>query len=246
MSRYLTAGKLGLLMVVAIYCDGWAPKDGTIPVLSFITSRLAPELAEADKSGINSKSNGSLTLEDFKNTLKPFQKYPNAANLWEVFVIEAWRTRDLDELFEFFRKLPELFSHRKPPIIPLSDAPVQQVCLLKTSMIGTFVRRAVLEFDRLSFQETVSLWQSYEAFRKPTTVSNPNLSQISDDSELSWDFQKVNFDSEGRISALLNRNRDDSLTDCLNTSSSDVEKLLKFQIDKIQSSWARFCMLSFF
>ena len=235
MSRYLTAGKIGILTVVAMYCDGYVPKGATIAILSFITSRLTPHIAEAD--GVNSKSGTSdpLALHDFESVLKPFQKARNAANLWDEFVMVSWRIRNLDELFTFFRSLPRLFSPRQDIDKLPAEACSQQTGLARTSMIGVFVRRAMVEFDKLGFQDTVLLWQSFETFRKPTTTSHPFLAQVAADLDPTWNFLKADKDSGGRISSILSKSGEEAFSLKPSVSSDDVEKLLGFQIDKIQS-----------
>ena len=167
--------------------------------------------------------------------LQPLVREPDARSLWDDFLQNLWRLKSLDAMFDFFRSLPLLLCVRAFPDNVHQGSREHPIVPSATSLIGTFLRRAVLEFERLSFEDTISLWQNFELFRRPTLETNPSLGRDFDDKDGQVRFWDEASD-EG-ISAVLNRNLQISDSGAPATSSYDVEKLITFQIDKIQSAY---------
>lgn len=235
MSRYLTADKIGVLNVVILYCDCYVPKEGTIPVLSFITSRLVPNTTDTHLQGAKSSAHVSTTLDDIKELLQALNREPDAHSLWDDFLHNLWRLKSLDAMFDFFRSLPLLLCVRAFPDNAHRHSRAHPIVPSATSLIGTFLRRAVLEFERLSFEDTISLWQNFELFRRPTLQTHPSLGRLADDKDGQVGFWDEAADES--ISAILEKNLHISDSGAPATSSYDVEKLMTFQIDKIQSTY---------
>ncbi|KAI9669138.1 MAG: anaphase promoting complex subunit 5 [Alyxoria varia] len=220
MSRFLTPAKVSLLTLIAMYCDGYVPKEATITVLSFLTSHLTPSVNEVQKSRDSLRTYASTTLQDIQNILKGIKSpKPPADSLWDNFLYASWRIENLDMMFDFFSNLHQLFRKR----------PHAYVSLTSTSLMGVFVRRAVVEFERLGFQDAVSLWMEYKYYRAAgTPASFP--AKVEDGTE--WE-DHTSF--APNIKLVLENALGREVEFSVNASSSDVEKLLGFQIEKMQS-----------
>lgn len=230
-SRYLTPSRISLLALIAMYCDDYVPADGRVPVLRFITARLLPPHPSKRKKALNVSDSVSMTLEDFRKALSPFKKPDHAKNLWEEFVVIMWKISNLDLLFDFFKSLPCLFGSRDKQF-----ADDEQTVLSKTSLIGTFVRRSTLEYERLNFQDSVRLWQNYQRFRAPS--SPPGRLFVRTDADIDTDLNVLDMDRRpnGQIlSILAKEEREDDQGASNVVSLIDVEKLLAFQIERMQS-----------
>ena len=220
MSRFLTPAKVSLLTLIAIYCDGYVSKEGTVPVLSFITGHIIPSVNDVQKSRDSLRTYASMTLQDIQNVLKGIKSpKPPADLLWGNFLYASWRVENLDMMFDFFSNLHQLFR----------DRPHAYVSLTSTSLMGVFVRRAVVEFERLGFQDAVSLWMEYKSYRAAgTPASFP--ARFEDGTE--WEDHTS---SAFNIKLVLENALERDVEFSGNASSSDVEKLLGFQIEKMQS-----------
>ncbi|KAL8862317.1 MAG: hypothetical protein Q9178_001326 [Gyalolechia marmorata] len=108
--------------------------------------------------------------------------------------------------------------------------------LSRNSPLGAFVRRSQLEFTRLQFHDGTSLWKSLIVYRRPTLPAwkrrNPGAGPLSFDTNL----QAESFDTDGTLLDLIYGGLS-SKTVMLkdgNTSTDDMEKLLDYQVSRMQ------------
>ncbi|KAL8922205.1 MAG: hypothetical protein Q9172_003666 [Xanthocarpia lactea] len=108
--------------------------------------------------------------------------------------------------------------------------------LSRNSPLGAFVRRSQLEFTRLQFHDGTSLWKSLIVYRRPTLPAwnrrNPGAGPLSFDTNL----QAESFDTHGTLLDLIYGGLS-SKTGLLkdgNTSTDDMEKLLDYQVSRMQ------------
>lgn len=234
MAHYLTPPKIALLAFAIFYLDGIFDWDATVSVVKFITARLLPENTGPAQSKVGAQIHTSLTLDDLKSLFEAvsssaFQEH------WEEFVNRLWAIDNIDQLFDFFHNLKELFvrrdtfrnqsEHREPTLVT------------KTSLIGIFLRRAMLEFERLNFHETVSLFQGFQSFREPTRAvrdSSKRTTTAHQDRSVA-EQAEVDELTLGKVSEILTQASERSEADFESVSSSDLERLLRFQVEQMQS-----------
>ncbi|KAB8356507.1 hypothetical protein FH972_024090 [Carpinus fangiana] len=246
--RFLNPGKLALLHLIGFYCDGFVPPHATIDVLSYITARLVPNFASGTPASATSQF--EVVLPDLKDLLSREAPDDGQTPPWVRFAHVLCHHRNLNDLFNFFARdgrLDHLF-YRSKRRTPEQKAEIHLVELHPASLIGIFVRRARLEFDRLTFHEAVALWQDYTRFRAPATegldANDASLGQLdADDNFHSDHFDVDDFvdNSDGNIAAVLALARESGMQqphhDALpqKISRDDMEKLLEFQVTQMQS-----------
>ncbi|KAK4232302.1 putative anaphase-promoting complex subunit 5 [Podospora fimiseda] len=258
MSRYLTPAKIGLLALIELYVGGAVPNAAICPIIDFLASHLldcdlqnAPEDHPALRwKKVESSMNLILSIKDFEKLLLAWpaaDKIPGL-RLWDRFLQKLWDIDSLYELHAFFDWLPNLLVKTKDEMRRMEEmeeelpGPEQGVMFLlsKTSPLGSFIRKAYMEFVRMQYHHEVDLWKMFVKYRQPTASywkrRHPSLGRFSFDSVLvegehEWGVNKTMELAVGAYGTmLLAGNHEKSLP----VSTDDVEGLLEWQIDQIQ------------
>ena len=234
MSRYLTPSKVGLLALVSIYVEDVVPTAATIPILSFILSNLLP-INTANP--VSSGRKPALRIEDFENAVSSHASSIPGRTIWDLLLKRFWEINSFDALHLFFDSLKTLLARTREEEThaaedgTLHDGP--QIRLSWTSPLGAFVRRAQLEFVRLQLDDSIALWKSFIVYRDPTLPSwrrrNPNASRLSFDAQLG-DCANL------QINELLYGDNAEVVLRDVSASTDDMESLLEFQIEQMQST----------
>ena len=236
MSRYLTPSKIGLLALISLYTDSFIPSAATIPILSFVVSHLLPIDSCQDNT---SRSNFSLTLP-INSLQQSTIGHPSSIpgrTVWDLLLNDLWKLNSFDALHLFFDKLSLLLekSYEGQDSQELNASRLRRTLLSRSSPLGAFVRRSQLEFTRLQFHDGITLWKSLIAYRSPTIASwrrrHPGAS-----ASIDVNLQEESIASEGSIRNVIYGDIDSLSLKHTNTSSGDVEKLLEFQVDQMQST----------
>jgi len=250
MTRYLTPSKIALLALIELYTDATVPTSSTIPILSFLLNQLLPSTVP------RFQPEASTLVQPLPFILEPnafetlLAAYPAAhglpgRTLWDHFLKKLWDIDSLDALHIFFEKRVHLLA--KPHDEAKRDAdmgippPSQSMIILsRTSPFGSFVRRAIVEFERLRFSDAVSLWMTFVKWRQDTRIywlrrNGGGLSRWAGDNalldgQLEWGVEETEM---LQIIAYGNLNIDDADEGCLSTD--DIEKVLEFQVEQMQS-----------
>jgi anaphase-promoting complex subunit 5 len=257
MARYLTPAKIGLLALIELYVEEAVPNDGIIPVVSFIASHLLDcDLANVSPTPANRWTRAEKTIElvvsikVFEQVLGPFaaaDRLPGR-RLWDRFLEKLWNIDSLHSLQEFFDQRTELLTKTKDELSrmrELGEEPPSGILLSRNSPFGVFVRRSYLEFARLQFHHTAELWKAFVNYRQPTALywrrRNPQHSRLSFDSVLmtgehEWGGGTDAIAAVAYGDMMLMGDQHAPLP----VSSDDIESLLEFQIEQIQSKQALF------
>lgn len=258
MARYLNPAKIGLLALTELYVEETIPSDAILPVLSFITAHLMDHGSNKSASSQSAqwgKAERTVSLvigiKDFEKLLGsyPFLMGMPGRKLWDQFLTKLWNISSLDALHDFFENLSLMIAKTKEELKaenPEGGTPEPEpgVKLTRTSPLGAFIRRARLEFARLRFHDCAELWKDFVRYRNPTTQymrrKNPNFNKLSFDTVLALG-DDAQWDADG-VSALASVVYGDMMNGDPNStipvSTDDVEKLLEFQIEQMQSeSW---------
>jgi anaphase-promoting complex subunit 5 len=260
MSRYLAPTKIGLLALIELYAEGAVPNDAAIPVLNFITSQLLDSsLASPPQNPTERWKKAETTIKltvsvnHFEELLGSFTAADGlpGRRLWDRFLEKLWGIDSLHTLHDFFHQLPNLLARTKAELRELTERgeePPSGVLFSRHSPFGLFVRKSHLEFSKLQFNQVAELWRMFVRYRQPTAGywrrRNPHYSRYSFDSVLladqhEWRDQTDEVAVAAYGNMLLMGDEDVPLL----VSTDDIENLLEFQIEQVQSEFRRLDLL---
>ena len=239
MSRYLTPAKIGLLALISLYTESRIPSAAIIPVLSFLVSHVLPinSTASQNKSFLHSH-HITLGIGDFqKATISHVSGIPGRT-IWDLLLNNLWKVDSFDALHVFFETLSSLLQ--KTPEEPYAereiDSNLKRMRLSRASPIGLFVRRAQLEFTRLQFHDGITLWRSFVAYRAPTLLQWRKRNQAAGYISFDANLREEHLDLGDRLTGVVYGEIDVEAERDASVSTEDVEKLLEYQNDKMQSA----------
>ena len=229
MSRYLTPSKIGLLALIRLYTDFVIPSAATIPILSFLVSHVLPSTSTSSPSV-------SASIDALQQATVIHASGIPGRTVWDLLLNKLWEINSFDALHVFFENLSLLLQ--KPQgdqgIEEDNVAGLPRIRLSRVSPLGAFVRRSQLEFTRLQFHDGVNLWKSFVGYRDPTLASwrrrHHGVSNAID-----INLQEDATESTQRISSIAYSGSMVKGHESASVSTEDVEKLLEFQVDQMQS-----------
>jgi anaphase-promoting complex subunit 5 len=237
MSRYLTPSKIGVLALVVLCTDATIPSGAIIPILSFITSQVIPQSTSHCDTHLPARTPSlALSIADFEAVTKGLESIVNGRSLYDKLLERLWSIDGLHALHEFMRDLTGILQNIGSPQHIEGESPAKgKILLSRTSPLGIFVRRAQLEFTRLQFDDTVKLWVAFMKFRAPSEVSwrkkNPAAAVASFDSNLA----ELGLEPDAELVDVVYPGLFMNGENHLELSTDDMERLLDFQLEKLQS-----------
>lgn len=240
MTRYLTSSKICLLLLTCLYCDDYAAHDATIPVLSFIVSSVNQSAGTtASNRKFKTLLSATASLHDFEHLLIQQQSKITGRTLWDFLLHRLWSVDCLHALHQFFAELSKYLASDQPqPYAVVSDdaESTNRILLSPVSPLGIFIRKAQLEFTRLQFHDSVRLWIALVRFRAPTEAAwkrkHPKASSNVPDVNL----HSLGHDIDEVFSQILYSSHQDGPSDEGFQSTEDIEKVLEFQLSRLQST----------
>lgn len=237
MSRYLTPSKIGLLALISLYSDSVVPSAAAVPVLSFLISHILPaELSLSKNDSATSPRSSVLSIDAFQKATITHASGIPGRTVWDLLLKKLWEINSVDALHVFFDNLSSLLEKPRAQLIGEDGKQVdpKRITLSRGSPLGAFIRRAQLEFTRLQFHDGVMLWKSFVTYRGPTLSlwkrRNPTAGRLSFDSNLE---DLHNFDN--RLLKLVYSDVMSETCKEASVSIDDMEKLLEYQVDQLQS-----------
>ena len=120
--------------------------------------------------------------------------------------------------------------------------------IARNSPLGAFIRRATVEYQRLRFHDCTELWKDFVRYRQPTMHQqkrkNSNIGKPTFDNVLLTGAADEGWSVES-VSALASVTYDDMLSGDhvgrVAVSTDDIELLLDFQIEQMQSRLLMAC-----
>ncbi|KAF2089975.1 anaphase-promoting complex protein [Saccharata proteae CBS 121410] len=233
MSRCLTPQKISLLLLTGLYCEAVLPRHATVPVLAFIAAEIVPLPPAATHDSPSDQSpHWSLSLHDFVRVAAPIASTIPATSLLDLFLKKLWAIDSLDALHAFFDTLPDLLAKPGRDVPAPSPQRQHQIRLSRTSPLGIFLRRANLEFVRLPFHETTKLWLAFLAFRKPSLDLWQQCNSGAPVTSLDANITELHLQPGDALARVTYGSLD--LTGTEIVSTEDLERILSFQIDRLQ------------
>lgn len=232
--RYLTAQKISLLVLTRLYCSATLPSSATIPILSFILTNNIPTVsssARAHRSSSTSQQDASFSIDAFEDVLQGHASSMPGRTLLDLFLKHMWEMNSFDALHDLFDALLELVSP-PPPVNQEGEAP-DRIYLSKTSPLGSFVRRARLEFTRLQFDDSMKLWSSFIKYRAPTAQWTKRLAGIAS-SGVDMVVSEMGLSSGDDVYEVAYGHLEEHDEEGDGLSLDDLDRVLDFQLDRLQ------------
>lgn len=237
MTRYLTPQKINLLVLISLYCDSTVPSSASLPLLSFISSQILSPVTSGFQSHSSSGSASiETTIQDFQDVTAGLASYIPGRTLSDLFAKKLWSINSLDALHTFFENLHNLLASPKGEA--LEGTALEQkdrIALSGTSLLGAFVRRSQLEFTRLQLDDTIRLWADFLTYKKSTEPAWRRRNQSAGPVSFDVNVQELGLYEGSPLMDVaygcLTENRQPGP----NFSAHDMEELLKFQVESLQS-----------
>ncbi|KAL8792606.1 MAG: hypothetical protein Q9195_004829 [Heterodermia aff. obscurata] len=235
MSRYLTPSKIGLLALISLYTDSFIPSAATIPILSFIVSYLLPIDPYQDTS-LQSSLSLTLPIDSLRQSTIWHPSSIPGRTVWDLLLNYLWKINSFDALHLFFDDLSLLLekSYEGQDAQELNASSPRRTLLSRSSPLGAFVRRSQLEFTRLQFHDGITLWKSFIVYRGPMIASwrrrYPGVS-----ASIDMNLQEESNSLEESVRDVVYGDLDSLSLKDANISTGDLEHLLEFQVDQMQS-----------
>ena len=251
MSRYLTPSKIGLLTLISLYTDSVVPTASTIPILTFIISLILPLNAAGATKDLNQVDQKVIiSIDDFQNATITHASGVPGRTVWDLLLKRLWEINSFDALHVFFDNLSSLLvktrEEQQRDIENGVSLPIDRMLLSRTSPLGTFVRRAQLEFTRLQFHDTQVLWKSFITYCEPTLPTWKRRIAAAGKTTFDVNLQGNGLSWEDRLTDVLYGDLQQSGAQEGSISTDDVERLLEFQVDEMQSLSAEGALISYF
>jgi anaphase-promoting complex subunit 5 len=249
MARFLTPSKIALLCLIELYTDAVVPSSSTIPILSFILNQLLPSTQSKAQHKSSAPAQGLPFILDLTSFETLLTAHSSAAalpgrTLWDGFLAKLWEIDSLHALHVFFARRSNLLAKsgedaKKDNEIGIPAPSPDMIILSRTSPFGSFVRRAKVEFERLMFSDAQSLWTAFVRWRHETRTywarRNGMLNRYAGDKALSdgedeWGPEATEMLELVAYGGLSIEDEEEG-----RVSTDDVEKLLEFQVEQMQS-----------
>lgn len=178
-SAFLSPAKISVLALIDIYLSEAIPNEAACPLLSFIASHILDSFSHTRPRTPADRWQKAAAAADLLTSIHEFEMLFSALpgdREKDVFLRKLWRLNSLDALHRFLAEDLRLLlaptredrrlAAENGEELPSDDA----VRLAPNSPFGAFVRRAQLEFSRLSFPKATELWASFVKYRQPTAA----------------------------------------------------------------------------
>ncbi|KAF1841444.1 uncharacterized protein K460DRAFT_379524 [Cucurbitaria berberidis CBS 394.84] len=231
--RYLTAQKISLLVLTRLYCSSTLPSSATIPILSFILSNNIPAVSSSARARVPAfnQQDASFSIDAFEDVLQGHASSMPGRTLLDLFLKHMWEMNSFDALHDLFDNLQELTSP-PPPGIQEGEVP-DRIYLSKTSPLGSFVRRARLEFTRLQFDDSMKLWSSFIKYRAPTAQWTKRLAGLAS-SGVDVVVSEMGLSPGDDVYEVAYGHLEEQDEEGEGMSLEDLDRVLDFQLDRLQ------------
>ncbi|KAI9927999.1 anaphase promoting complex subunit 5 [Aspergillus wentii] len=239
MSRYLTPSKVALLCIISIYTEGVVLNSSAIHVLSFLVASLFPiDSAESSASSRKWEKQCSVSITDLEEALSVHPSSIPGRSVWDLFLKKIWSLDSCDALEIFFSEISEMLVKTREEQIHDRDNGLAletgTMRLSRCSPLGTFVRRAQLEFTRLQFHDSVKLWKGFVKYRLPTYQMWARRNPSDEQTPVDINLFELDLDPSSELAQVVYGNIEDDSEDEQYVSTKDVERLLEFQVGELQ------------
>ena len=238
MSRFLTPTKISLLALALLYTEGVIPTSECTKVLKLLVSQMVSDSKHASSQSEDIHEHG-LSISALESTLSSLGSIMPGRTIYDLLLRKLWSIDCSDALDNFVTNLPYLLSKSREQMQHEKENRVyvegQNSGILRTSPLGAFIRRCYLEYTRLQFQDGITLWQDFVAFRAPTRQAHEKKNASDGRNGLDVNLSEMQIDSSHPLAQIMYNDlleRDKRYES--NFSVYDVEKLMEFQVSEMQ------------
>lgn len=235
--RFLTAQKISLLVLVRLYCSSALPSSATIPILSFVLSHALSSSSSSARQHVargsaSADHDTTFSIDVFEDVLQGHASSMPGRTLLDLFLKHMWEMNSFDSLHELIDNLGELLA-TPPPTDAQEEVSPDRIYLSKTSPLGSFVRRARLEFTRLQFDDAMKLWSSFVRYRAPTAQWTKRLAGIAS-SGVDRVATEMGLRPGDDLYEIAYGHLEDPEQEGEGLSADDLDRILDFQLDRLQ------------
>lgn len=236
MGRFLTPSKIALLVLAQIYTKGSIPFSGTARVLDVLISRI---LLDASEPHLHEHRQDQGSILDLEKALSGQHSAIPGRTVWDILLKDLWAIDCADALdwlisetsSQLIKTREELLKERDEG---LPSHPGGRV--IRTSPLGAFIRRCSLEYLRLQFQDSTSLWLDFVAYRLPSKAAFTKKSPRSLRNAFDINLADLDIDLSHPLASIIFRPLLHDAEDSQKSFSTyDSEKLMEFQVSEMQS-----------
>lgn len=109
-----------------------------------------------------------LSIEEIQAATGSHPSAVVGRTIYDLLLKRLWELNSFDALHTFFTDILACITDPEERGKTRDRTHGDKCVLSRTSILGCFVRRASLEFNRLQFNDAVALWKSFVKFREPT------------------------------------------------------------------------------
>lgn len=245
--KFLTPYKVVLVGIVLLYCNRLMPAGPKMEIMRHIVKFIDPQQQDdmdpgAEDKASSSKSNSSLLdadLNQLEKIMDGLESGISGLSLFDLVLDFVFGMTSLDSLHGFMAGVDEYLvhldgKHDAEDELKQQEAAEKNVTLLKvSSLLGSYCKRCFFEFDGLSFDGVITLWQSFEAFRSTHVgkwkARRSNIETLRGRPPLSHGLFEEEDDDDGTDAEFLKSLcPPPPVAQCI--ASEDLETLLEFQI----------------
>ncbi|KIW63433.1 hypothetical protein PV04_10272 [Phialophora macrospora] len=239
MSRYLTPGKITLLVVAFLYAGDLVPTKEAAAVLSFILSHIVPSHKPLSSISSGLEVEHALPISAFEAALSSHPSARPGRTLYDLLLKRLWAIDCSHALEAFIANLPIHLSKSREQILLERETGEEffqnNGRILGTSPLGSFIRRCYLEYIRLQFQDSIMLWQDFVSYRLPTRQAYEKKNYAEDENTLDSNLSDLSLDSSHALTQIMyGRLAEEEQHQRGAYSMYDVEKLMEFQASELQ------------
>lgn len=241
MSRYLTPSKIGLLALISLYVESDIPSAAVVPILSFLVSHVLPVNSAASQNKASLQSGHfTLAIEEYQKATISHPSGIPGRTVWDLLLDKIWKLNSFDALHCFFNTLSSLLQkaseQQQQDVDDRIKSTSNRIRLSQASPMGLFVRRAQLEFTRLQFHDSATLWRNFVAYRAPTLSQWKKRNQTAGHNSFDANLKEENSNFGDRLTDIVYGELAHGAECDASISTEDVEKLLEYQVDQMQSA----------
>lgn len=236
MGRFLTPSKITVLVLALVYTENLIPLLGTPLVLDLLLAKILPE--SVDSSDLL-EAYAKDSILDFERSLAGQPSAVPGRTVWDLLLKRLWTIDCADALDAFITNLPQLLGKTRDQLLKernegLPASPAGKI--VRTSPLGAFIRRCYLEYNRLQFQDSVTVWMDLVAYRMPTKGAYARKNPHSLQNAFDVNFSEMEIDISHPLTGIMFRPLIESLENQKSAySNADAEKLMEFQVSELQS-----------
>ncbi|KAL2433952.1 Anaphase-promoting complex subunit 5 [Exophiala dermatitidis] len=248
MNRFLTPGKVVLLVVALLYAEDVVPTAQTTSILTFLMRHVIPINKESSTTDTNAECDHALPISAFEWALSTLPSSRPGRSLYDLLLKRLWMIDCFHAFEAFITNLPCLLAKTREQILREREADDDSEIsenlvhgrILRTSPLGAFIRRCYLEYTRLQFQCSIALWQSFILYRLPTWQSYEKKNIVHEASALDVSLDSLRIDPSHQLAQLVyGRLAEEGSNHQGAFSTYDLEKLMEFQVSELQRMGGR-------